>query len=54
MELKRYRDAESFQFGNLVVRDMTPALFDVATFSHLERSKWDARYGIFSASFVCT
>ena len=36
MELKRYRDAESFPFGNLVVRDMTPALFDVATFSEVE------------------
>ena len=36
MELKRYADAESFQFGNLVVRDMTPSLFDVATFTEIE------------------
>ena len=36
MELKRYVDAESFQFGNLVVRDMTPSMFDVATFTDVE------------------
>lgn len=36
MELKRYTDAESFPFGNLVVRDMTPSLFDVATFTEIE------------------
>ena len=36
MELKRYADAASFQFGNLVVRDMTPSLFDVATFTEIE------------------
>ena len=36
MELKRYGDADSFQFGNLVIRDMTPSLFDVATFAEVE------------------
>jgi mannose-6-phosphate isomerase-like protein (cupin superfamily) len=36
MELKRYDDAESFPFGNLTVRDMTPSLFQRASFSEIE------------------
>ena len=36
MELKRYRDTASMQFGNLAIRDMTPSLFDVATFTEIE------------------
>ena len=36
MEIKRYRDAESFEFGHLVIRDMTPPAFDIATFSEVE------------------
>ena len=36
MELKRYADAASVQFGNLVIREMTPSLFDVATFTEIE------------------
>lgn len=36
MELKRYDDAESFPFGNLIVRDMTPSLFEQASFSEIE------------------
>ena len=36
MEIKRYRDAESFPFGNLSIRDMTPGLFTQATLSEVE------------------
>ncbi len=36
MDIKRYRDSESFEFGHLVIRDMTPPAFDVATFSEVE------------------
>ena len=36
MEIKRYRDAESFPFGHLTVRDLTPALFTQATMTEVE------------------
>ena len=36
MEIMRYSDAESFPFGHLAIRDMTPALFTTATFSEVE------------------
>lgn len=36
MDIKRYGDSESFPFGHLVIRDMTPESFSQATFSEVE------------------
>lgn len=36
MELQRYADAASVRFGNLVIRDMTPSTFTVATLTEVE------------------
>jgi mannose-6-phosphate isomerase-like protein (cupin superfamily) len=36
VELKRYDDAATIQFGNLMIRDMTPSMFSVATFTEIE------------------
>jgi mannose-6-phosphate isomerase-like protein (cupin superfamily) len=36
MEIKKYADAESFPFGHLVIRDLTPGLFSRATLSEIE------------------
>jgi mannose-6-phosphate isomerase-like protein (cupin superfamily) len=36
IELKRYDETDSFTFGNLVVRDMTPSVFTGASFSEIE------------------
>jgi mannose-6-phosphate isomerase-like protein (cupin superfamily) len=36
VELQRYADAASIQFGNLVIRDMTPSTFTVATLTEVE------------------
>jgi mannose-6-phosphate isomerase-like protein (cupin superfamily) len=36
MELKRYSEAESFAFGHLTIRDMTPGLFTLATMTEIE------------------
>jgi quercetin dioxygenase-like cupin family protein len=36
LEIKRYRDAETFPFGHLTIRDLTPELFSSATMSVVE------------------
>ena len=36
MDVKRYNDAESFSFGHLVIRDMTPDTVNQAIFSEVE------------------
>lgn len=36
MELKRYSEAESFSFGHLTIRDMTPGMFTRATMTEIE------------------
>lgn len=36
MDIKRYKEAESFPFGHLLIRDMTPDLFSKATLSEIE------------------
>lgn len=35
MELKRYRDASVFEFGDLQIRELTPDVFDVASFAEI-------------------
>ncbi len=36
MEIKRYSEAESFPFGHLVVRDMTPSSLDQMSLAEVE------------------
>ena len=36
MELKRYDEAESFPFGNLEIRDMTPSVFREAKMAEID------------------
>ncbi len=36
MELKRYDEVESFPFGNLEIRDMTPSVFRKAKMAQVE------------------
>ncbi|NIV55349.1 MAG: cupin domain-containing protein [Actinobacteria bacterium] len=36
MEIKRYAEAASFSFGNLVVRDVTPESFERFTLAEIE------------------
>ena len=36
MELKRYDEVESFPFGNLEIRDMTPSVFREAKMAEVE------------------
>jgi mannose-6-phosphate isomerase-like protein (cupin superfamily) len=36
VEVKRHEEAESFAFGHLVVRDMTPATFDRLSLAEVE------------------
>ena len=36
MEIKKYGTAESFPFGYLTIRDMTPTLFTSATMTEVE------------------
>lgn len=36
MEIRRYRDAESFPFGHLTIRDMTPESVEPIAFSEVE------------------
>ncbi len=35
MELKRYRDAQAFEFGDLQIRELTPDVFDAASFAEI-------------------
>ena len=36
MELRRYDDADAFPFGNLAVKDMTPAILKQASLTEIE------------------
>ena len=35
MELKRYNDAIPFEFGDLQLRELTPDVFDIASFAEI-------------------